>query len=64
MLSEHINTILIDEALCNFAIIYQKSLAPYSGVIASKDFHEVNSIDKIVMHILEINIEQLINRFQ
>ena len=52
MLSEHINTILIDEALCNFAIIYQKSSAPYSGVIASKDFHEVNSIDKIVMHIL------------
>ena len=52
MLSDHINTLLIDEALCNFAQIYQKSLAPYSGVIASKLFHEVNSIDKIVMHIL------------
>ena len=42
MLSDHINTLLIDEALCNFAQIYQKSLAPYLGVIASKLFHEVN----------------------
>ena len=56
MLSDHINTLLIDEALCNFAQIYQKSLAPYSGVIASKLFHEVNSIDKIVMHLSLIHI--------
>ena len=52
MLSNHVNTLLIDEALCNFAIIYQKSSMPYSGVIASRPLHEVNSIDKIVMHIL------------
>ena len=52
MLSNHVNTLLIDEALCNFTIIYQKSSMPYSGVIASRPLHEVNSIDKIVMHIL------------
>lgn len=52
LLSKHINTILIDEALGIFAKTYHKSYAPYSGLIASKELHEVSTIDKIVMHIL------------
>ena len=52
MLSPHINTLIIDEALGIFATRYHKSYAPYSGSIATKDFHEVDSIDKIVLHIL------------
>ena len=50
--SKHINTILIDEALGIFATKYHKSYAPYSGSIATKNFFDVNSIDKIVLHIL------------
>ena len=52
LLSKHINTILIDEALGIFAKTYHKSYVPYSGSIASKELDEVNTIDKIIMHIL------------
>ena len=52
MLSKHTTTLIIDEALGIFATKYYKSYAPYSGSIASKDFVEVDSIDKIVLHIL------------
>jgi len=48
----HINTLKIDEALVIFAAKYHKSYAPYSGSIASKNFNEVDSVDKIVLHIL------------
>jgi len=51
-LSKYANTILIDEVLGDFAKTYQKSYAPYSGLIASKELHEVDTIDKIVLHIL------------
>ena len=52
MVSKYINTLIIDEALGIFATRYHKSYAPYSGSIATKDFYEVDSIDKIVLHIL------------
>ncbi len=52
LLSKYANTILIDEILGAFAKTYQKSYAPYSGLIASKERHEVDTIDKIVLHIL------------
>ena len=52
MLSKHTTTLIIDEALGIFATKYYKSYAPYSGSIASKDFFEVDSVDKIVLHIL------------
>lgn len=52
MLSEHVNTLKIDEALGVFATRYHKSYAPYSGSIALKDFNEIDSVDKIVLHIL------------
>ena len=48
----HINPISIDEALSDFASIYSKSFAPYTGVVAAKDWEEVDTIDKIVLHIL------------
>lgn len=51
-LSKHTTTLIIDEALGIFATKYYKSYAPYSGSIASKDFVEVDSVDKIVLHIL------------
>lgn len=51
-ISKHTNTLVIDEALGVFATRYHKSYAPYSGSIASKEFNEVDSIDKIVLHIL------------
>jgi hypothetical protein len=52
MLSKHVNTLIIDEALGIFATRYHKSYAPYSGSIAAKNFDEVDSVDKIVLHIL------------
>ena len=52
MLSKHVNTLIIDEALGIFASRYHKSYAPYSGSITTKNFDEVDSVDKIVLHIL------------
>ena len=51
-LSNQINSIMIDEALSRFVTTYTKTSIPYTGVVAAKEWEEIDSVDKIVLHIL------------
>ena len=43
---------MIDEALSRFVTTYTKTSIPYTGVVAAKEWEEIDSVDKIVLHIL------------